>query len=593
MKGKLIWVLVSCLMALSLVVVSCGEADEEVEDAQEVVEEEEVTAPSGPQYGGTITTALSSDYNQWDPYYHFDIWATHLMFTHNEYMQGDWTKGSNGTGETEWEIGFLGRVDLLTGEAATGWEFPDNETILFFIRPGIYFHDKPPVNGREMTAEDAAWSMEMRFKNAGQWHNMAYSPESGLAPTSFKAIDRYTVEVKVRPDMQDLMALEITENGYVNAPEIWEGTGPGEGEGMGDWTKTTGTGPFMISDYVADTSITYVRNPNYWEEDPLYPGNKWPYLDGFVHLVIPDPSTQLAALRTGQIDFLSRVNADNARDLQDKSPDLAWKAFVAPFQGAAQLKGNDTSLPWTDTARGLKVRQAMNLVINQQEVLDEFYNGQGVLMGYPFAPTPTYAPYYTAMEDMPEEVSMLWEFDIDRAQGLMDEAGYPEGFKFEIIATATAADELSIIKEYLKPINIEMDIVVIESGDLAGRRNERKYDAIYTLAGIWAPFEQLNTKDSQIGDIWHTGDSFYKEVTLSIGSYIIKDPPKYIKAVKESAVHELASARALWMPRPYEYNFWWPWVKDYNGIFWTGWAGVWDWTKSIWLDQDLKESMGY
>ncbi len=592
MKKKFIWLVVSCMMIVSLLVVSCGGADVE-EEGEEIVEEEEVGAPGGPQYGGMITTALTADYLYWDPFYNFDIFVWHLMFTHNEYIQGDWTKGPNGTGETDWEIGFLGRVDLLTGEAAESWELPDNETILFHIRPGIYFHDKPPVNGRELTAEDAAWSMEMRFKNPGTWHNMAYPPETGLAPTSFKALDRYTVEVKVRADMQDIMVLEIGDNQYVNAPEIWEGTGPGEGEEMGDWTKVIGTGPFMLADYVADASIEYERNPNYWETDPMYSGNKWPYLDGFKLLVIPDVSTRLAALRTGQIDFLSRVIPDNAKDLQNSTPDLQWKAFVAPWKNAPQFKGNDPSLPWFDDAAGLKVRQAMNLAVNQQEILDEFYDGQGVIMGYPYAPTPTYEPYYIPLEEMPEEVSMLWEYDPERAKELLDEAGYPDGFKFDIITAATDADELVIIREYLADINIEMELDVIEAGDLTGRRNERNYDAIMTLIGIWAPFEQLNTKASQIGAIFGNDDPLYKEVELAIGSYIIKDPSKYIKAVKESAVHELASARAIWMPRPFEYNFWWPWVKDYNGIFWTGWAGVWDWSKSIWLDADLKDSMGY
>ncbi|MFC1949400.1 ABC transporter substrate-binding protein [Chloroflexota bacterium] len=617
MKRKVVWLMVSCMMALSLIMTSCGEAEEEeagevggmeagggtvtvtTEEEEEggttVVEEEEeeeVVTAEAPIYGGKMATVLQREYTAWDPYYMRDIGVGHMMFTCNEYMQGDWTKGPSGTGETDFEIGFLGRVDLLTGEAADSYEMPDDTTIILNLHHGVYFQDKPPANGREMTADDAAWSIMMRFNNPGCWHNMAYPPGCGLEPSSAVATDRYTVDITVPAVSQEIMVLEITENGYVDCPEVWEGTGPGEGQEMGDWTKVVGTGPFIIKDYVSGSHIDYMRSDNYWEEDPLHPGNKLPYLDEFRHLFIADVSTIMAALRTAAIDFATpyaAITYDSAITLINNYPDLQWTRAMAPFARVLGMRMDRPEDPWYD----LRVRQAVNLAVNQQEMLDDYYEGQGVLLGYPFGPTPTYEPYYVPLEEMPEEVSMLWDYDPERAMELLDEAGLGTGFQATVTCQAADVDELSLIAGYLADVNITLDLEVVESGAYSGRRNAREYDLVFDTAGIWAPFEMLETKYVQSGCVRHTIDPYYDEVQNVIGSNIISNPQVYIDKMKEACVYELSSAWGLWTPRYYQYIMWWPWVKDYNGAYWTGWAGSWDWVKYLWVDQDLKKQMGY
>jgi len=134
MGKKFIWLAVCCLMALSLVMTSCGSKDE-----GQTTEQEQVTTPGGPQYGGTITVSAggASAWSRWDPAYTQAIMVDHMQFTSNELMQGDWTKGPKalgGTGETAWEIGWLGIYDLETGELAESWSTPTPTTIRFKIR---------------------------------------------------------------------------------------------------------------------------------------------------------------------------------------------------------------------------------------------------------------------------------------------------------------------------------------------------------------------------------------------------------------------------------------------------------------------------
>ena len=73
---------------------------------------------------------------------------------------------------------------------------------------------------------------------------------------------------------------------------------------LNDWHHAIGTGPFILTDFVSNSSMTMVKNSNYWGYDEHYPKNRLPYLDSLQILIIPDDSTALAGLRTGKIDIM-------------------------------------------------------------------------------------------------------------------------------------------------------------------------------------------------------------------------------------------------------------------------------------------------
>ena len=173
MKKKIIWMLVSCLMVVSLVLASCGEAEEEEEEViippgeeEEVIvppeEEEEVVVPPGgnwwdkfgePEYGGTLTYSVGMDVTTWDPYRGFDFYTNTNQLFYENIAHQDWTLDR----ETFNYIGSWTPNDRYAGWLAESWEAPDLNTMIFHIRPGIHWHDKFPANGRELTAADIAW----------------------------------------------------------------------------------------------------------------------------------------------------------------------------------------------------------------------------------------------------------------------------------------------------------------------------------------------------------------------------------------------------------------------------------------------------
>jgi peptide/nickel transport system substrate-binding protein len=541
-----------------------------------------------PKRGGSMTTTWAGgfNWNQWDPMKTQTIQVNHMFFTSNKLIQGDWTKGPQGSGQTSWDWGYLSDVNLLTGELAESWETPDPTTIVYHIRKGVKFHNKPPVNGREVTADDVVWNIQMQFDTPTAWQAIAYPKESGLQPTSIKATDRYTVEVKTPEQSRDLMLLEIGCNMYHNPPEVWQNGGD-----MSDWTKVIGSGPWMISDYVDGSQVTFTRNPDYFENDPLHPDQQVPYLDTLKILLIPDVSSQLTALRTGQIDWVSGQAPDDARPVVNDNPNLLWSRRVGLAWDAVGRQ-DKPDLPFKD----LKVRQALNLAVDKQSYLKDYLKGQGVLLGYPYPPTPSYAKYFTPLDQLPQDAQMLFTgYSPDQAKKLLADAGYPNGFQTVIQGPASRADEMALIQSYLAKVGVDMQIQTLDPGQFNSVNGNNNFDQmLYTNAiGIWAPDEMLTTKKGMLSNHAHMDDPYYVQVQQSVAQNMVANPDQYFKTMKDAGVHELQSAWAIFMPVPYQYNMWWPYTQNYYGINWTGWAGVWQWTKYLWIDQDLKKSMGH
>lgn len=582
MVKKIVWLTVSCLMVIALMVSSCG-SDKEEETGDTGL------SPETPKTGGMLT-AIGADLTVIDPTGAQAIRVGHMMFTSNELMQGEWKKGPAGTGETAWDWGFLGDITLMAGELCESWELPDDETIIYNLREGIHYQDRAPANGREMTADDVVWNIDYQFNYEGCWQAMSYPPGNSRRPTSWRAIDKYTVEVKVPAAAQAIMLLEIGDNLYVNPPECWT-----EGDGWQDWSEVVGSGPFLLADYITGSSITYTKHPNYFEFDPMHPANRLPYVDELKLLIIADRSTLLSSFRTGKVDLIwgangSAASIEEAEDVIARCPDVLYYERL----GNANIAGMRIDKPELPIA-DLRVRQAMNLAVNQQEILDDYLKGKGVLLGYPFTPSSGFENFYVPLEEMPEEVRMLFDYDPDRARELLAEAGYPDGFKTVIECNSANADEVSLIKSYLDQVGIDMEIQTMEAGAFFGLWAGRGHkEMIYAPAvGLWAPFEQLCTKTGMYSNVAYIDDPYYDEVGKVIGADMVKNPEKYFRTMREAAVYELASAWGIWFPARYTFNMWWPWVQNYYGVTWAGWANTNDLYKYMWVDEAMKKDMGY
>jgi len=597
-------------MVTALVLASCGPAAVEEEgktivgkvvEKEAVVEEEEkeevVTAPTGPRYGGTATLATAQDYVYFDEVaggnYGGHVYAYSTKFTHNDLLQGDWTKGPAGTGETDWINGGDNRMDQKTGCLADSWTVPELGTVIFHIREGVHWHNKPPVNGRELTPEDVEYSLKRTM--SGGYFKLFYAQLCETAEITVDSSER-TVTITVPVD-QWVNAITLFPDYTSIVPrESIETYGD-----QVDWRNSLGTGPFMLTDFVPNSSVTYVRNPNYWETDPIGPGkgNKLPYLDGVKVLIIVDPSTRMAAFRTGAIDRLIAVHYNDAKPLLEDPRLSAMERLEYKVDGCSCVffRTDMAESPFSDK----RVRQAMMLAIDSQKVVDDYWQGRATMLSWPVMPTKAYIDAYCPLEDLPENVQALYGRDVAAAKALLTDAGYPNGFEFSAITwnTPTYIDYLSMYKDMLADINVNMELNVVDYAVYMSIARARNY----------GPSEAVITTESGCGTymkmIDFRGAGSYNPSRINEDYSVTEIEEAYAETVKYAGTDEAAMMRIHrelmpWLleqaycipnPTPDYWMLWWPWLNNFEGTYACGYYNFSGAIKYAWIDQDLKYEM--
>jgi len=605
-------------MVVALVLASCGPA--EVEEEEVVTPEEEELAPpeeeevvpeegvemvklrlekldgtvvekwvEKPKYGGMFISATGQPPLGWDEAYThgWAVFTFHL--TNDELTEGDWARGPGGTGELSCQLHGVHAPHLWRGCVAERWEAPDFDTLIYHIRKGIHFwlsadsEASRLVGGRELTADDVVYSLKRLYEIPGGSIYVA-DPEQRPIIT---APDKWTVIIKRGPKSQypdrPMSLCFPGDYGNMIAPEVIE-----KYEHMRDWRQSHGTGPFMLVDYVSGSSITFVRNPNYWGKDPLHPENALPYLDGIKELIIPDASTRLAALRTAKIDYLPGVGWEDRETLMKTNPELKELRAISNTSWNIWFRMDNPEQPWHD----IKVRRALAMAIDNQAIAESLYHGDAELVTTVIMPAKEVMCMYTPLEELPESTQELYEYYPDKARQLLAEAGYPDGFKAKIITYALAAEILSVVKDYWNDVGVDIEIDVREYAVWNTIQIRRSYDELlhayssnsnissglnYFAAGQW-----LNRSFLDDPKVNEANELIYENM---------RDWDKLCEIYKEITPHILGLCSQIELPTPYYYTVWQPWVKGYHGEYCCGFWDSFNFRKWIWIDQDVKEEM--
>jgi len=497
-----------------------------------------------------------------------------MNLTNDKLMAGDWAKGSQGTGEASWLLTGTFFLDYAVPSLCESWELPDDETIIYHIRQGVHFHNKPPVNGREMTAHDVVYSLERLFFDETTYTYGTYPPGNG--PISITALDDWTVEIKVPMIQQAPLLFTTGDFNYIVPQDMVEEYGD-----MTAWENSCGTGPFILTDYVQASSLTFERNPNYWMHNPLHPEDQLPYLDGVKWLIVPDASTSLAAFRTGKLERRG-VSDDDEPDLRKNCPELAWLQTLVTTSYDIFMRTDKE--PYSD----IRVREALAMAIDRPALVEYYYEGNAEILASLVGPFPEFMDVYTPLEELPEETRALFEYNPDRAKELLSEAGYPDGFQTEIITSSESV--LPIIKDDWSKIGVELDIQMRTTAvwyTIALRRTHehmiRSYNSLDKLK--INSFEKEQQRNFSMVD-----DPVYQEMyNESIASML--DDAKFRSIVKDMVPYILSQSWYIPMPVPYYYYAWWPWVKGYGGESTVGYYRSGDYVKYIWIDEDLRKEM--
>ncbi|MFC1943705.1 ABC transporter substrate-binding protein [Chloroflexota bacterium] len=628
MKKKVVWVVVSCLMVAALLLASCAPAvvDEEkvappvkeevVPKEEVVVPKEEVVVPGKkaemvkwtgtkldgtvvekmiekPRYGGVHMIGRDEQPTQWDDVPRGAPRSWNLNPVNEQLLTRNWTRGAIGTGEWSPLSDLFPPLGLEAGALAESWELVDESTLVFQIRKGVHWALDPTseasrlVGGREMTAEDVAYTLRREFNQKSYAGARApyltdmINRENSIyvSPT-----DPWTVVIKVTPGDAGTVYGACAVRIYITPPELVE-----KYKEIIDWKNVVGTGPFILKEYVSGSSLTYVRNPDYWQHDPFFPENQLPYADALSVLIVPDMSTRQAALRTGRIDYLYDLTSEDCEPLLATNPELGWGKTVADNSNAIHMRQDDPALPLYD----VRVRRALMMAINNPEIQDVYYEGKAELTQYPIANIPEFSGMYTPLEEMSESIRELYEYNPDKARQLLAEAGYPEGFKTEVITIELYVDLLSIIKEYWADIGVDLKIDVKDITSFTSLAIGKTYAQMVmsTCAGA----TPTNLTAVRVGQKINYGTVTDPRVEADFppmnAAYF--DKAKQDQIMKDLAPYLKEHAFVLDMPTPHIYTVWQPWLKNFYGTGGTGYKNEWGHIGYIWLDQELKAALGH
>ncbi len=276
-------------------------------------------------------------------------------------------------------------------------------------------------------------------------------------------------------------------------------------------SEIVGTGPFVLSSYVANQKVTMGRNPNSWRKDPS--DNQLPYTDKLEYLVINSPEAQIAQLKAGTLDSLSITGAQfpdlKAAEVRDNKVKVLRGIGLnsPPWHWSFNMDSSNPDL--AKVFRDLKFRQAMNLALNRERVIESVFNGLASLPGHGVAPTSDW--YFNTRDYFPK-------WNLKAADDLLDSIGLKDtdgdgvrnlgsGKQLEFSLTHAADSSVApamgaIIQNDLKQIGVRVNLRGVAGNTVLGTGQAGNFDSILLTFGdqpdpqlrkdIWQPGRGLN-----------------------------------------------------------------------------------------------------
>ncbi len=410
---------------------------------------------------------------------------------------------------------------------------------------------------------------------------------------TIRKTDDWTTVINTSPSSQlvGFTNIAVGVGFYQMPPEVVQKYGL-----MSDWRNSVGTGPYMLTDFVSGASATLIRNPDYWDKDPVGPGkgNQLPYIDTVKMLIITDVSTRIAAIRTGRIDWVNAVSLDDAKSLKKTTPSLKSNRFLPDTSYVIGMRTDKLDLPFKDK----RVRQALMLATDFQSFKDDLWGGEAEILVWPTAPVKGVEQAYIPLAELPADVKELYSYNPDKAKQLLADAGYPKGFKTKVMVSATPVsdvDYLSAMKSMWAKVGVDLTLDIREFG--AYTAIGANFDEMALLRGTGivtaTSFSSLRaTVLPSTVNPSRINDPKVTEAEQNSQKYFLANEAKSQQIFRELIPYVLSGAFVIPRPTPYQYTFWWPWIKNYHGELNIVYRSEEvSWIPFVWIDQDLREKM--
>jgi ABC-type transport system substrate-binding protein len=356
-------------------------------------------------------------------------------------------------------------------ELATSWEIsPDGLQYTFKIRQGVKFHNKPPINGRVLDAEDVSITWE-KYENATTPNNAPANSNrrNPAAPVlSIRATDAQTVVMRLNEPssymLQHLASMVTGEIGSIYPKEA--------GDSFRAEMDQIGTGPFILQEFRPSVSISYRRNPEHWD-------NEQGFLDELLFPLLPENAAQQAQLRNGTLSSMV-VPAEDILPTKRDIPALSmYSVTLANTSPGAMMRFGWLPIdgqrsPFLDK----RVRQALSMSFDRETHIDAFSNvsrfqSEGL-------PVETY--WHSAMGYVPEvhldprdqskfgPNARYYEYNVEEGRRLIDAARSAYGGPFPAIPSHQVqavfgpvyVQECEVMDQYARDIGLVVNTTPID-----------------------------------------------------------------------------------------------------------------------------------
>ena len=334
----------------------------------------------------------------------------------------------------------------IVPQLATSWEWSkDQKSLTMKIRQGVTFHD-----GEKLDAAAVKFNIERHKTMQGSNRRGELTPV-----TSVDVVDPYTVRLILAAPFAPLLAQLADRSGMMVSPKAAQAAGEKFS------AHPVCAGPFKFVDRIAQGKISLERFPNYWNKGAIH-------FEKVTYEPVVDPTARLASLKSGQLDFIERVNPSDMPALKGDPKVKAAKIVEIGYQGITINIGKSEESQKTALGKDPRVREAFELSLDRDAIVQVAMDGEAVAGNQWVAPTNA---WYAKSEPIPKR-------DVNRAKALLREAGVTNpSFTLLTPTTADAQRVAQVVQSMAKEAGFDVKIQLTEFATTLNLADKGQYEA--------------------------------------------------------------------------------------------------------------------